>query len=130
MAGKRKPKQLLGIVEQALAAANGDAAAAAIAAAATAKACAEAGAAVLDEAPPAPLGDLNVGGRPGSASARGPRLDRRRVARCARRGRLRRGRRRDDSNVRGAACAAEPDAGAARAGVPVAWRRAPPAGAS
>ena len=58
-----KPKRLLGIVEQALAAANGDAAAAAaIAAAATAKACAEAGAAVLeDEAPPAPLGDLNVG---------------------------------------------------------------------
>ena len=58
-----KPKRLLGIVEQALAAANGDAAtAAAIAAAATAKACAEAGAAVLaDEAPPAPLGDLTVG---------------------------------------------------------------------
>ena len=58
-----KPKRLLGIVEQALAPANGDpAAAAAIAAAAPAKACAEAGAAVLeDEAPPAPLGDLNVG---------------------------------------------------------------------
>ena len=61
-----KPKRLLGIVEQALAAANGDAAAAAaIAAAATAKAYTEAGATVLsmddeDEADNG-KGDIRVG---------------------------------------------------------------------